>query len=164
MAGAGTGALVGGAFGWLVATGVWAIPAFEPIGAGGPVMALLACLGAGGAIGGTIGMLVGLAMPEYEAKRYKGRLRKEGILLSVHCDDLVWAKRAKAVLVRTGAEDIASTSERKADFAISDRPMSRRTEHPIHARPTTQTEEPGELGRAAEGPYAHAGQEKAAGR
>lgn len=163
MAGAGTGALVGGALGWLVAIGVWAIPDLEPITAGGPVMALLAGFGAGGTVGGAIGMLVGLAMPEYEAKRYKGRLRKEAILLSVHCDDLTWVKRAKAVLVRTGAEDIASSSEKKADFAISDRPMSRRTEHAAHARPATQTRQPGEVERAEESRYAHAGQDRAAG-
>ena len=83
--------------------------------------------------------MIGLSFPEYEAKRYRGRLRKEGILLSVHCDDLVWEKRAKAVLSRTGAEDIASTSERKADFAISDKPISRRAEHPV-ARPIKSTE------------------------
>jgi len=163
LAGAGTGAFVGGAFGWLVATGMWAIPDLEPIAAAGPVMALLAGFGVGGTVGGAIGMLVGLTMPEYEAKRYIGRLRKEGILLSVHCDDLTWVKRAKAVLLRTGAEDIASTSERKADFAISEKPLSRRTEHSSVARPATQMEEPEELQRAEEGHYAHAGQEKARG-
>ena len=160
MAGTGTGAIAGGAFSWLVATGVWAIPELEPIAAGGPIMALLAGLGTGGTVGGAIGMLVGLAMPEYEAKRYKGRLRKEGILLSVHCDDVTWVKRAKAALLRTGGEDIASSAERKADFAISDRPMPRRMEYPVVARPA---EEPGESERTEERRYAHAGQEKGAG-
>jgi hypothetical protein len=34
-----------------------------------------------------VGALVGLGIPEYEAKRYEGRIKSGGILLSVHCDD-----------------------------------------------------------------------------
>jgi len=50
-------------------------------------------------------------MPEYEAKRYEGRVKEGGILLSVHCDNSDWVKRAKELLKRTGAEDIASSGE-----------------------------------------------------
>jgi hypothetical protein len=64
-------------------------------------------------------------MPEYEAKRYDGRLKKGGILLSVHCDDSDWTKRAKRILADTGAVDIAEAAEARADFAQSDRPMRR---------------------------------------
>ena len=45
------------------------------------------------------------------AKRYEGRVKDGGILLSVHSDDSDWTKKAKDVLERTGAEDISSTSE-----------------------------------------------------
>ncbi len=41
-----------------------------------------------------------MGIPEYEAKRYEGRVREGGILLSVHCDDSEWVKRAKSVLPR----------------------------------------------------------------
>jgi hypothetical protein len=61
-----------------------------------------------GTIGGIAGALVGMEIPEYEAKRYEGRVKDGGILLSVHSDDSSWTKRAKAVLERTGAQDIAS--------------------------------------------------------
>src|SRR5215471_1576225 len=77
----------------------------------------------GGAVGGIVGALVGMGIPEYEAKRYEGRIKGGGILLSVHCDDSVWTKKAKTILATTGAEDIASTGEASADFSKSDRPM-----------------------------------------
>ena len=69
----------------------------------------LAGLGVGGAVGGFIGALVGMGIPEYEAKRYEGRLKNGGVLLSVHCDTSDEIKRAKDILKATGAEDIASS-------------------------------------------------------
>ena len=75
--------------------------------------------------GARLGALIGLEIPEYEAKRYEGRVKDGGILLSVHSDDSAWTKRAKAVLERTGAQDIASTGEAKADYATTDKPLSR---------------------------------------
>ena len=77
----------------------------------------------GGAVGGIAGALIGLGIPEYEAKRYEGRIKNGGILLSVHCDDSEWVKRAKEILDHTGAEDVSSTGEAGADFAKSDRPF-----------------------------------------
>src|SRR5580765_6642988 len=106
--GAGAGALVGGTLGWLVGIGALVIPGLGPFIAAGPIMAALAGVGVGGAIGGITGALIGLGIPEYEAKRYEGRIKDGGILLSVHSDDSDWTKRAKEVLERTGAQDIAS--------------------------------------------------------
>jgi hypothetical protein len=71
-----------------------------------------------------------MGIPEYEAKRYEGRVKHGGILLSVHCDDHDWVKRGEEILKRTGAEDISSSSEAHADFAVSDKPMLR-TRSPI---------------------------------
>jgi len=124
-AGAGTGAIAGGVLGWLVGIGVLAIPGIGPFIAAGPIMAALAGVGVGGTLGGIAGALVGMEIPEYEAKRYEGRVKDGGILLSVHSDDSAWTKRAKAVLERTGAQDIASTGEAKADYASTDKPLSR---------------------------------------
>jgi hypothetical protein len=66
-----------------------------------------------------------MGIPEYEAKRYEGRVKNGGILLSVHCDSSEWTKKAKDILERTGAEDVASTGESAADFAKTDKPMPR---------------------------------------
>jgi len=92
----------------------------------GPILAALAGVGAGGVLGGIAGSLIGVGIPEYEAKRYEGRIKKGGILISVHCDDSNWTHKAKSILQETGAEDVSSTREARADFAKSDKPLPRR--------------------------------------
>jgi hypothetical protein len=72
-----------------------------------------------------IGGLVGMGIPEYEAKRYEGRIRAGGILLSVHCDDSHWVKRAKDILAQTGGQEVASAEEKAGDFANTEKPMPR---------------------------------------
>jgi hypothetical protein len=124
-AGAGTGAIIGGALGWLAGIGSLAIPGVGPLIAAGPIVAALAGVGAGGVLGGIAGALVGMGIPEYEAKRYEGRVKEGGILLSVHCDSADWKNRAMDILKQTGAGDIGSEGEAKADFASSDRPNPR---------------------------------------
>src|SRR5712671_3952467 len=104
--GATSGAVLGGTLGWLVGIGALAIPGLGPFIAAGPVVSALAGAGAGGTLGGITGALIGFGIPEYEAKRYEGRIKGGGILLSVHCDDYEWTKRAKDLLQQTGAEDI----------------------------------------------------------
>jgi hypothetical protein len=113
--GAGTGALLGGGLGWLVGIGALAIPGLGPFIAAGPIVAALAGAGVGGAVGGLTGALIGMGIPEYEAKRYEGRVKDGGILLSVHSDSSDETKRAKEILERTGAQDISSTGEATGD-------------------------------------------------
>src|SRR5580765_1878904 len=84
--GASAGGLLGGTLGLLAGIGALAIPGLGPFIAAGPIMAALAGVGVGGAVGGVIGALVGMGIPEYEAKRYEGRIKDGGILLSAHCD------------------------------------------------------------------------------
>jgi len=124
-AGVGTGAVIGGALGWLAGAGLLAIPGLGPLLVAGPIMTALAGAGVGGTVGGVTGALIGYGIPEYEAKRFEGRIRKGGILLSVHCDDTKWTDRAKQILASTGAEDIASAGEARADYAVSDKPQKR---------------------------------------
>jgi hypothetical protein len=123
--GASSGAVIGGTLGWLVGIGALAIPGLGPFIAAGPLMAALAGVGAGGVVGGVTGALIGLGIPEYEAKRYEGRVQAGGVLLSVHSDNSDWTHRAKTILEDTGAQDISATSEAKADYAKSDKPMPR---------------------------------------
>jgi len=124
-AGATTGAVIGGGLGWLAGIGALAIPGLGPFIAAGPIMAALAGVGVGGAVGGLTGALVGLGIPEYEAKRYEGRIKEGGILLSVHSDSSEWTRKAKEILKSTGADNISSTGEASADFSVSDKPMQR---------------------------------------
>jgi len=123
--GATTGAVIGGTLGLLAGIGALAIPGLGPFIAAGPIMATLAGAGAGGAAGGLIGALVGMGIPEYEAKRYEGLVKSGQILLSVHCDDSEWTKKAKNILEQNGAEDVSSTKESSGDYAESDKPHVR---------------------------------------
>src|SRR5919108_2718230 len=83
-AGGVVGAISGGVLGWLAGIGAIAIPGVGPFIAAGPIVGALAGVGAGGVTGGIIGALAGIGIPEYEAKRYEGRIRTGGILISVH--------------------------------------------------------------------------------
>jgi hypothetical protein len=114
---------VGTALGWLVGVGALAIPGVGPFIAAGPIVSALAGLGAGTVLGGLTGALVGAGIPEYEAKRYEGRIRSGGVLLSVHCTDEHWINRAKEMLKHTGAEDIAAAPVGKADSSYTTSPQ-----------------------------------------
>jgi len=116
------GAALGGTLGWLAGIGALAIPGLGPFIAAGPIMAALAGASVGGAVGGVAGALIGMGIPEYEAKRFEGRVKDGGILLSVHCDDSSWTKKAKEILEQTGAEDVSSTGEADSDVGVTDRP------------------------------------------
>lgn len=104
---------MGGALGWLAGIGLLAIPGLGPFVVAGPIMGLLAGAGVGGTLR-LVGALIGMGMPEYEARRYEGRIRAGGILLSLHCDSPNWIGRAKALLKQTGAEYIAAAGESQA--------------------------------------------------
>ena len=106
-----TGGVLGGALGWLVGIGALAIPGVGPFIAAGPIMAALGGAALGGAAGGIAGALIGLGIPEYEAKRYEGKVHGGNVLISVHTNDSDEIKRAKEIFEQAGAEDIASTSE-----------------------------------------------------
>jgi uncharacterized protein YjbJ (UPF0337 family) len=123
--GAAAGAVAGATLAWFVSTQTVPLTGLEPLVAAGPVVAALAGAGAGAALGWIMGFLAGLGLPEYVAKRYAGRIRRGGILLSVHCDSPEWCDRAKKTLKDTGARNISSASEAAADYGTTDRPTER---------------------------------------
>ena len=84
-----------------------AIPGAGPFIAAGPIMAALS----GAATGGLTGALIGMGIPEYEARRYNDRLREGNVLISVHSDSDEETRRAKEIFERNGAEDIATARE-----------------------------------------------------
>jgi uncharacterized membrane protein len=74
-------------------------------------MSMLGGAAVGAAVGGLAGTLVGLGLPEYEAKRYEGKIQGGNILISVHSDQAEETRRAKEIFERGGAEDIATAGE-----------------------------------------------------
>ena len=117
--------VAGGVLGWLAGIGALAVPGVGPFLAAGPIVAALAGAGAGAVLGGLTGALVGIGIPEYEAKRYEGLVKHGGILVSIHCDDEQWVRRAKKLLKNNGADDVSSSSEAHADYAVTERPVPR---------------------------------------
>lgn len=105
---------VGAAVGWLAGIGALAIPGVGPFIAAGPIMAALGGAAVGTAAGGIIGALVGLGIPEFEAKRYDAKIREGNILISVHTEDSAQRDVAKDVFKRNHADDISSAAEASA--------------------------------------------------
>ncbi len=123
VAGAVTGGGVGGALGWIAGIGALAIPGVGPFIAAGPIIAALSGAAIGAAVGGIAGGLIGLGIPELEAKRYEGKIKEGNILISVHTDDAGDIARAKDIFNQAGAQDICvagDASTPKASKASSD--------------------------------------------
>lgn len=110
-----TGAIVGEVLGRLAGIGSLAIPGVGPFIAAGPIMGLLAGAGTPGAVGGLAGALIGMGLPEFEARRYEGMVKEGGYLISVHCDNDDWVDKAKNLLKAHGAKSVSSVGEAAAD-------------------------------------------------
>jgi hypothetical protein len=113
--GASTGGAIGGTIGLLAGIGALAIPGLGPFIAAGPIIAALSGGAIGAGVGGLTGALVGLGIPEYEAKRYEGKVKEGGILISVHSESNHESHSAKVIFKEEGAHDISSTGEAHAD-------------------------------------------------
>ena len=111
VTGAGSGVAVGAVLGWLAGIGSLAIPGLGPFIAAGPIMAALGGAAIAGTVGGVTGALIGMGMPEFEARRYEGRIRSGNFLISVHSADSTRNAQAKKIFRDNGAEDIAASGE-----------------------------------------------------
>jgi hypothetical protein len=68
----------------------------------------------GATVGGVTGVLIGMGIPEYEAKVVEGKLQKGQVLISVHTDDDADVIRAKRIFRSAEADDIGVTRETEA--------------------------------------------------
>jgi hypothetical protein len=142
------GAMLGAVTAWFISIQTVTVTLSAALVAAGPLVAAFAGAGIGGVAGWIIGWLVGLRRPEYVAKRYEGRIRSGGILLSVHCDTPEWCARAKKALKDSGALNVSSSRESSADYGTADTPTERapvwdvdRVEPPVQqvVEPVAQT-------------------------
>ncbi|HEY1172186.1 MAG TPA: DUF3341 domain-containing protein [Verrucomicrobiae bacterium] len=117
-AGVSTGGILGGALGWLAGIGALSIPGVGPFIAAGPIMTALSGAAMGAAVGGITGALIGMGIPEFEARRYEGKIRDGNILISVHTENNEEINRAKAIFEQAGADDISSTDEEKVKVEV----------------------------------------------
>ncbi|MBI3966400.1 MAG: DUF3341 domain-containing protein [Chloroflexi bacterium] len=116
VGGAGLGALLGGAVGWLIGIGALTIPGIGPVVAAGPIAAALgvagttAAAGAGiGAVaGGLVGALTGWGFSEAEAREFESRVAAGDILLAAEVPEGEDAGRAEDILRRAGGDRVSS--------------------------------------------------------
>lgn len=102
-AGAATGAAAGAGIAALWSLGITfgVLPVIGPILAAGPIAAALLSAAGGAAAGGVLGALVGMGIPEEDAKYYEGEVHSGNVLVTVRADgryDEAWN-----ILLRHGA-------------------------------------------------------------
>jgi hypothetical protein len=114
VAGASAGAVVGGTFGLLAGIGTLAIPGLGPFIVAGPIMSMLSGAAIGGGAGGVAGALIGMGIPEGEAKQYEGDLRAGKILLTVHTHNADEAEHAEQIFKEGGASEIQSSVSKES--------------------------------------------------
>jgi uncharacterized membrane protein len=111
-AGAVTGGVLGGTLGLLAGIGALALPGFGPLIAAGPIMAALGGTAARAAGGGVVGALVGLGIPESEARVYEERLKAGGYLVAVQVQNNEVADICRDIMKRNNLGDVILVSER----------------------------------------------------
>jgi hypothetical protein len=111
LAGATAGGAVGVTVGWIVGIGALAIPGAGPFLAAGPILAALSGAAIGATVGGITGALIGMGVPEFEAKQYEGKLKSGSVLISVGVVDSEETKRARGIFEVHGGESITVTND-----------------------------------------------------
>ncbi|MCC5805646.1 MAG: hypothetical protein JJU00_04885 [Opitutales bacterium] len=142
VAGGLAGGVLGGALGWIAGIGALAIPGVGPFIAAGPLAAAIGGVAVGASLGGIAGGLVGMGLPEIEAKRYEGKVKNGNILISVHAKSSEEISRAKEALESHDARDICTASMEKTDkpddkevVRQSETPAGRGSQHPDRNHP-----------------------------
>jgi len=113
-AGVGTGLLAGGALGWLAGIGSLAIPGLGPLIAAGPIAGALTGAAVVGTVGGIAGALIGMGIPDEDARRYENRVRSGNALISVHTESVAEADRVREIFNSAGASDVSTATESTA--------------------------------------------------
>lgn len=105
------GGFAGGLIG-AIAVGLTSVGAIATGGPGllvsGPLIAALAGGGAGAATGGLLGGLIGLGIPEHEAKVHHNLVKDGAVLIAVTTDDKDKRKRARTIFEQQDAHHIAA--------------------------------------------------------
>ncbi|KAF3362222.1 Uncharacterized protein PHSC3_001289 [Chlamydiales bacterium STE3] len=108
------GGVLGGSLGLLAGIGAISIPGLGAFIAAGPLMAALGGSAIGGSLGLFIGTLVGMGIPEYEAKLYQDSLNAGKYLISVHIENNDELNKAIEILRAEDVKDISSSMEKSS--------------------------------------------------
>ena len=101
------GAASGGVLlGTLAGVASLAIPGLGILLVGGPLAIALGDAVVGGAVGAVAGALIGLRIPDHQAKQYEENLHHGGAIVSVHTQSEKELESAMQILADAGAEDL----------------------------------------------------------
>jgi len=114
IAGVAAGAGVGALWGLGILAGV--LPGIGTAIAGGTLAAILSSAAAGAATAGVAGTLIGLRIPEEEAKYYDQEFQAGRIVVTVNAGSRL--QEAQAILVQNGGYDMLSAPERTQSDAF----------------------------------------------
>lgn len=134
-----SGGVLGGALGWIAGIGALAIPGVGPFIAAGPLAAAVGGAAAGATVGSIAGGLVGLGLPEIEAKRYESKVKDGNILISVHTKDNDEVSLAKQILEEHDACDICTAGMPKGDGENDNATNRRDNDHGRVVAPTPES-------------------------
>jgi hypothetical protein len=99
------GAEIGGISGLLIGLGALTVPGSLPILAAGPVLAALGGAAVGAAVGGFVGALEELGVPQEHATRYAADVERGHVLLAVRTDAASQAQVGE-IMTRAGAGNV----------------------------------------------------------
>jgi hypothetical protein len=110
-----------------------AIPGVGPFLAAGPIMAALNSAVAGANLDGLASGLLGVGIPEFQAKRYEVKVKAGNIVISVHTEEAGELARAKDIFRRAAAQNIFTSGE--AFLTPSHPPATERGPRPFEVLP-----------------------------
>lgn len=107
--GAGTGAAIGGVLGLLAGIGAIAIPGVGPVLSAGTLAAALGSTAVGAGLGGLVGALVDLGIPDSEAQAYSESVGRGEILVTV-AGSGVDHDKVQSIFENNNAHDVTTQS------------------------------------------------------
>jgi hypothetical protein len=106
VVGAASGGVVLGTVTGLIGLASLTIPGLGLFLVGGPLAVALGDALAGGAVGAVAGALMGMRIPDHQAKQYEQRLRQGAVLVSVHAREEGELNQAMKIMAGAGASDL----------------------------------------------------------
>lgn len=141
VADAGVGAGIGGALGLLAGASLFIIPGLGWLAGAGWLAGMLGGAALGGTIGGIVGALTHIGVPEEDATHYNEGIRRGGVLLAVRADD-AQAHRVAEILSDAGAIDIDERATQWKQEGFMATPMTPNTATANTATATTRAAAP----------------------
>ncbi|MFA6236365.1 MAG: hypothetical protein WC635_03470 [Bacteriovorax sp.] len=117
--GAAIGVAEGGLLCWMASKGLLVMPGAAYFITSGPILSAIAGAALGANAGTIAGILVGLGVTQFEARRLGKYIKKQGVIIAVRVDDLREQLLAKKIFVDNEAVKILNPVESKSKGSVS---------------------------------------------